>query len=151
MIEILLGLLAVTLYLIGGQIAKATRRYGVPITLYGLTWIAGDQSKSKAQRLKEIVLLSMIALLSKGYGESSQLRDLFKYDWLTRIAYGTMLSIPLLIIKLVWFIPIILAGAYLVRAGSLFSFEIKDRKFDILVEDIVRSVAIFICTYIVLI
>ena len=149
--EILIGIIVVILYLIGGQITKATRRYGVPVTLYGLTWIAGDQDKSKAQRIKEIVLLSMVALLSQGYGENSRLRSIFKYDWLTRIFYGLMLSIPLLIIKMVWFIPIILAGAYMVRAGSLFRFSVKGRQFDILIEDIVRSVCLFICTYLVLI
>lgn len=149
MIEILIGLLVVVFYLIGGQINKAVRRYGVPVSLYGMTW-ASSKDKSKAQRIKEIVLLSLIGLLSMGYGQDSKLNKWLKHDWLVRIVYGLLLSVPLLIIKFVWFVPIILSGAWSIRAGSLFSFKIKDRQFDILIEDIVRSVALFTSVYIVI-
>ena len=136
------------LWLIGGQISKGARRYGVPGATLALLFIQllKTNKKEMKQCLKYLIFLLLIPALTVGYGINSHLMKWLKREWLVRVAYATMLSVPLLVYALVagqvWKYPVILAlliGAFQVRADKLGT--IGD-SFDILVEDIVRSLTL---------
>jgi hypothetical protein len=136
----------IVLYLIGGQYKKQFRRFGAPLSaiLYTLKY---DKQRSGKYKAKYIALALLVFLFSMGYGEDSKIHALCgKRDWLTRIVYGLILSIPFIIINgYLWFCyVVILPAVYSVRAGSLG----KIGRYDILVEDIVRAVGLCICVQI---
>lgn len=146
MIDILFCLLIVTCYLIGGQIQKGVRRFGAPSFAFIYVQIR-DKSKEAKQRLFYIWLLCLMGILSMGYGESSFLRKVFKSDWSTRVVYSALIAGIFCLAGYGWIkylcFPVLIA-AFQVRAGKLFSIG----KFDILIEDICRALAIFICAMI---
>jgi hypothetical protein len=152
------------LWLAGGQFSKGARRWGVPgitTTVYILNRLFTDKDKREKNEAKNREYIAMFfymvltpLILSLGYGENSWLRRLVekvtgwdthgaKNDLTTRATYGTMLSLPILVYVLLtavspWrylVIVVALVLAFLVRAGSLG----KIGKYDILIEDIVRS------------
>ena len=121
----------IALGMIGGQKIKGIRRFGISglaVTIAGIKDI-----KDKRLRWKYYTLAILSFLLSIGYGENSFLMKVFKRDWLVRIAYGCILSVPFLFSG-VWLAPILLAGAWSVRAGG---FKIY-KEYDFLWEDLVR-------------
>jgi hypothetical protein len=136
---IILALLITSCYLIGGQIEKSVRRYGVPT--FAAAFVA-IKNKGK-NRYRALLLLGLIGILSIGYGEKSIIRKWVKADWATRLIYSQLLALIFILAgcKFYFAIPI-LAGAFQVRAGKIFSIG----KFDVLIEDIYRALAIFICT-----
>ncbi len=135
-------------YLIGGQVNKATRRFGVPVSVLIMSLMSDKDKKTK---LKSVGLLAMIGVLSMGYGENSWLRKLLKgNDVFTRIVYGVLLGIPFCCIKLHFVYFIILPVMFSIRAGALGSFNVCGKKFDILIEDIFRAIGIFACALIML-
>ena len=121
----------VAMGMMGGQWCKGVRRFGIP----GLaTSVAGIKDiKDKKVRWRRYSLLLLSFILAMGYGENSFLMKVFKKDWLVRIVYGIILSIPFLIMG-VWIAPILLAGAWSIRAGGFVIY--KD--FDFLYEDLAR-------------
>ena len=54
-------------------------------------------------------------------------------DWVVRIVYGCLLSAPFLVMK-VWVAPILLAGAWSIRAGGFVIYK----TYDFLFEDLIR-------------
>lgn len=143
-IDILFALLITACYLIGGQIEKSVRRYGVPTFSVAYTIVA-DKSRRFKEKLRYFGLLLMIGILSMGYGESSWLRKkLGGNDTLTRLVYGIIIGVVFSIAggNPVICIPVLI-GAFQIRAGKLFSIG----KFDFLIEDIFRAGAIFVCSY----
>jgi len=118
----------------GGQRIKGLRRFGIPGST--ITYILFDKKKSWKLRLKYAWYVLLTFTLSMGYGESSWLRMKIKNDKLTRVAYGFILSIPFLFFKL-WYAPLVLAGAFSIRAGS-----IRVGDFDFLFEDFYRYTAL---------
>ena len=134
------------LWLVGGQLEKGARRFGVP----GLALVAGLWEKWKEapkKRMKLLVFVILIPILSMGYGVNSWLMGIFKKDWIVRFVYGIMLSVPLGIYTTLtpqntmihyFIITGLLVAAFQLRAGSLG----KIGKYDILVEDIVRSLTL---------
>jgi len=142
MIDILFALLIMSCYLIGGQIEKSVRRYGVPTFSFAYAFVTDKDNRSK-DKIKYIWLLLMMGVLSMGYGENSWLKKAFKKDCIVRFVYSFILSIIFLLAGGSFFICLpILAISFQIRAGKLFSIG----KFDFLIEDICRASAIFICT-----
>lgn len=139
------------LWMVGGQIAKGARRYGVPgfsmvVLLYRL-WMVNTDDKKSSRRYFWIMLgvLLTLPVLSMGYGMDSWLKKICKKEWTTRLIYAIMLSVPLGTIgtithQTLWeiiLIPTLNIAAFQIRAGSLFTVG----RFDVLIEDMVRSLA----------
>lgn len=143
LISFLSALLITACYMVGGQIEKSVRRYGVPTFAFAYAFISDKENRPK-DKIKYIWLLLMIAVLSMGYGENSFIKKYLRYEWATRSMYAFLLSVIFANAGCSFVIcfPILLA-AYNIRAGKLFSIW----KFDFLIEDICRSAAIFTCTF----
>ena len=124
-------LVSTILGMAGGQgkvAGKAPRRFGLPI----LSVTANLKNFS----LKNLSFLLLLPILSLGYGENSWLFQLTNSDTLTRLIYGSLLSMPFLFwgIKR-WVVSLILlVGAFQIHAGSLGHFF----GMDVLVEDLLR-------------
>lgn len=145
LIHILFALLITACYLIGGQIEKSVRRYGVPTFAFAYAFVADKKTRAK-DKMKYIWFMLMVGILSMGYGENSFLKKYLRYEWLTRAMYAFFLSIIFAIVGGNIFICFpILAVAFQVRAGKLFSIG----KFDFLIEDICRALSIFVCTLLI--
>ena len=140
---IIINILLMILGMIGGQINKAVRRFGIPsvAVIYGMVK-AIKKNNRKRDKAKFIIFTLLIPILSMGYGVDSLLTKVFKKDWIVRIAYAFLLSIPIAIymfttsqfgFNYIYYL-ISLALAYSVRAGSLW----KIGKYDILIEDMIR-------------
>ena len=114
-----------------GQKCKGLRRFGIPGL--AVTVAAAKDIKNKKARWRVYLLSLLSFILAMGYGENSWLMKVLKKDWLVRIVYGMILSLPFLLFGL-WLAPLILAGAWSVRLGS---FKIY-KQFDFLWEDFVR-------------
>lgn len=113
----------------GGQQNKWVRRYLVPslASLYVAT-------REKKKKWKASFYLSLMGILSIGYGETSKLRKfLGGSDKLTRVVYGLLVSIPFLFFGK-WWSSIALPLAWSIRAGS---FDITATK-QFLWEDFIR-------------
>jgi len=130
MIWLLLPIL-VALGMAGGQRIKGLRRFGMPGLAVSIAGI--KDIKNKELRWKKYTLILLAFLLSIGYGENSVYMKVFKKDWIVRIAYGVTLSIPFLVLG-VWVAPLLLAGAWSIRAGG---FKIWGG-YDFLYEDAIR-------------
>lgn len=146
MIEFLFALLITICYLIGGQIEKGVRRYAVPALSVLFAYLE-DKERSAKEKIRYFLFILMIAVLSLGYGENSWIRKLCKgNDGETRAIYSSLLVLIFSIVNwhgiILYFM--ILSVAFQIRAGSLG----KIKNFDILIEDICRALAIFICTLI---
>ena len=115
----------------GGQWCKGIRRFGIPGLATTVAGIKDIKDKKLRWKLYFVALLSFV--LAMGYGENSFLMKVFKKDWLVRIIYGLILSIPFLI-NGVWVAPILLAGAWSIHAGGFVIYK----KFDFLFEDLIR-------------
>jgi hypothetical protein len=115
----------------GGQFCKGLRRFGIPGT--AVTTVLLKQSKSNKEKVKYLLLLLLSFILAMGYGENSWLRTKLKSDKLTRVAYGILLSIPLVMLG-VWYAWIVLPIAFFIRAGS---FKVY-KDYDWLWEDFIR-------------
>ena len=136
-IKILLVVIVTIMGMVGGQMVKGVRRFGIPgITM---SWTTYKATKEKP-KWREYCLVLLAFILSMGYGENSWLRKLCKEDWITRIAYGLILSVPFLVLQL-WVAPLVLALAWSVRAGG---FKIY-KDYDFLLEDLVRYFALGLC------
>lgn len=127
--SILIVLLITACGMWGGQQNKWVRRYLIPslASLYVAT-------KEKKKKWKAFFYLTLMGILSMGYGVNSKLRRLFNgNDALTRIAYGILVSLPFVFFGKWWAI-IILPIAFSIRAGG---FQITRTK-DFLWEDFIR-------------
>lgn len=110
---------------------KGTRRFGIP----GIAIIAGLITNGVSW--KDFVFILFIPVLIMGYGSNSWLLSVFKADWIVRLVYAMLLSIPFLFYNFKRFIfaAVCLIAAFQVRAGSIGNIGWFG---DILVEDIVR-------------
>jgi hypothetical protein len=142
--------------MIGGQINKATRRFGVPsIALTAMLYrtMKGQKGRGEKEWAKTLVILLAIPVLSMGYGINSVIGKTFKKEWIIRTMYAIILSIPLELYALLTlnnqahltlkctFILIALILAFQVRdtwLGKL-RHKLTIGKFNLLFEDIVRS------------
>lgn len=133
------------LWMIGGQLIKGVRRFGVP----GLTLMVAliDKWKKEKKDWAVLVFVLLIPVLCMGYGVNSFLMKIFKKDWIVRVAYAIILSLPFLAYTLLspqytllqyGIITVSLIGAFQVRAGTL----AKIGKYDILIEDIIRGLTL---------
>jgi len=121
--------------MVGGQKEKGARRYGIP----GLALIAGLVTEGVQWR--DFIFLMLLPVLSMGYGEKSWLVSLVHYDWLVRLVYAGLLSLPF------WFFSWkrglislgLLVGVFQIHAGG---YHIAVWNFDILYEDIARYSAL---------
>jgi len=128
-IKILTVIGITALGMIGGQCKKWTRRFVLPSLMVGYT-----ACKEKKNKLKALVYLSLMGILSMGYGENSWLRKLCRgSDIATRIVYGLIVSIPFIFFGK-WYACIALPIAWSIRAGG---FKITATK-DFLYEDLIR-------------
>lgn len=103
---------------------KAWRRFGLPAIAAFVT--------------RRWQFLLLIPILCLGYGVDSQLGAICGHiEWLIRLVYAVLLSLPFLFFGRVrWIIACIaLVAAFQVRAGSLWQISWFG---DILIEDIVR-------------
>jgi len=136
------------LWQLGGQINKAARRYGIPITAgLAILFVKIKEKRPLKEKLALICLLPAIGILSMGYGQDSWLRKVCGgSDTLTRIVYAILLSIPILAVYLIagyslifWGVGLILlVGAFQVRAGVWFKWLGGK---DWLIEDTFRASA----------
>jgi hypothetical protein len=119
----------------GGQLIKATRRYGVPLLAAAFMYLGQEKKRDK---IKGLVLLILIPLLSMGYGQNSKLFSWLKKDWLVRLAYGLLVSIPFWFFG-GWYASIALPLAYSIRDKwlPLPSFKVY-KDYDFLWEDFFR-------------
>lgn len=128
--SILVSLFTMIAGMAGGQGklgGKGTRRFGI----FGFA-LTMDGFQKQAWPL---VLL--IPILIMGYGEKSFLQDKLHFEWLTRLVYGFILSLPFLFYGLKRFIfaSILLVIAFQIHAGSLGHIGFFG---DILAEDMLR-------------
>lgn len=151
--------LTVILYLIGGQVNKGVRRYGVP----GIVTTIDILRRLKGARFyglrkhwwKALIMLLFIPLLAVGYGVDSSFKKVFKKDWIVRIVYAIMLSTPLGIYTALTqytltqhaLMVLALITAYSIRTEWLgvWARRLKIGDFDIIVEDVIRSSTLGIC------
>jgi hypothetical protein len=147
------------LWCIGGQWELGARRYGVPtIATFAVVLF---RTGKPSERWRALVLLLLIPILCVGYGINSALmhlverivpRESFRTkDLIIRILYAIMLSLPIGIYAQIThsmykypIIVIALIGAFLVKSewfGSLQS-RLKIGSFDIVIEDVVRSLTL---------
>lgn len=131
----------VILWLIGGQINKAARRYALP-GLAAAMAVGGQLLKDKKRWWLGLVVLLYIPILSIGYGVDSIFGRVFKREWAIRLAYAIVCCVPMLTITIFtqqwWKLAIstlAVLGAFQVRAGTLFRIG----GYDVLIEDLVRS------------
>jgi len=136
------------LWLIGGQVAKGARRYGVPsltLILVLLEQFRKGIKDNKKKAITALLFILAVPILSMGYGVNSWIMKLLKREWLVRLVYALTLSLPLIIygiinsagISTLILCPSLIISSFQLRAGKLFSIG----DFDILVEDIARSLA----------
>lgn len=113
---------------IGG---KTTRRIALPSVATIFAWFSGLGWKA-------LVFLLWIPLLSMGYGVDSHIgAACFHIEWLIRLVYAVLLSLPFIVFSLTrWIIcAILLVIAFQVEAGSL---GYTSWFGDFLIEDICR-------------
>ena len=113
---------------IGG---KSTRRFGLPAVIQGYCFSIGWS-------WKYLAFLFFIPILSMGYGVDSQIGALCGHvEWLIRLVYAILLSIPFAIFGLLRWVSsaILLAIAFQVQAGSIGQLAWFG---DVLIEDIIR-------------
>lgn len=133
----------VILWLISGQMIKGLRRYAIPViaSLYALFL------KDRRKRWLAPLLLILSAILSLGYGENSALRKLLGgSDFWTRIVMALLIaSVPITygilahgVSTSILTVTAVNLVAWQVHAGIWF----KIGKYDILIEDICRSLAL---------
>ena len=120
--------------MVGGQWGKWLRRFGIPST--AITYNIIKDIQYKRIRWKKYFLGLLAFFLSIGYGENSILIKIFRLDWLVRIIYGILLSIPFFLVGSKYGIPAIIALpiAWSLRLGK---FKIY-KDYDFLWEDFVR-------------
>lgn len=118
----------------GGQKEKGARRFGIP----GFA-IAMDLKRGWP-------LLLLIPVLIIGYGENSWLMDKIHIEFLVRVAYALLLSIPFYFygLKRGLVSSVALVVAFQVQAGSLGHWDLFG---DILINDLLRygTLAALIC------
>jgi hypothetical protein len=114
----------------GGQKNKGARRFGIPFMAFFIALT--EKFKQKA-----FIFLLFIPILIMGYGQNSFLYKVFSSDFIVRIVYGALLSIPFIFfsVKRWLFALITLAIAYSIKEGSLGYITWFG---DILIEDIIR-------------
>lgn len=121
--------------MLGGQIHKAVRRYGISFISIVTTLLTNKKSfKEKARNI--LLFLSLIVAFSIGYGENSTLSKWLKKDWQRRLVYALILSIGFVFFKM-WYAPIILVAVWQIRIGG---FAIG--KYDFLFEDVLRYLTV---------
>lgn len=125
-------------WMAGGQVNKLIRSIGVPVSCIAVGLLA---------HMGWYVLpLALYGLLAFGYGVKSKLYKWLHDDDLVRIAYGACCTIPIFIIACLRGFPertmmiLFIIGAFEVKAGRLGRIG----RYDILWEDIARSLAVSI-------
>lgn len=146
--------LVVVLWLVGGQVNTAIRRFGVPVTAT-LGLVLQDitqKDRYKERGLQDLIVLLYIPIFFIGYGEHSRLMKWLKTEWKVRLMYALYCWAPLVGIAAAhgtWLACALacpaLVGAFQVRAGKLATIG----KFDILIEDLVRSATLGVCLVLV--
>lgn len=134
-------------WLVGGQINKGVRRFGMPLTTTALGAISLLKRKDKQWWVALFILL-YIPILSIGYGVDSVLgKWLGGREWLIRLLYALVCCVPLLMIQIFvqdwWKLAIMLpmiVGSFQVRAGG-----VKVGNYDLLWEDVIRSLVLGSC------
>lgn len=143
--DILFALLITACYLIGGQIEKSVRRYGVPTFAIMYAYIKDRHNDAKV-KARYLFLLGLVGILSIGYGEKSIIKKIVKVEWAIRLVYSLLLALMFILAGCPYYYSPIIVGAFQVRAGRLGSISAFGKEYDILIEDICRAGAIFILT-----
>lgn len=130
-----LPILVMLLGMLGGQIHKAIRRYGIPFFSV-ITSLFNRKDNVKYKIKKIILLLGLIAAFSIGYGEHSWLSKWIKKEWQMRLVYAAILSVGFIIFKM-WYAPLLLIPVWQIRAGGF-----KVGKYDFLFEDMARYLTV---------
>lgn len=128
MFKYVLPFIVMILGMIGGQINKEVRRYGIPFTEFFIS-IFNKKAGLKESFKKSILFLTLIALFSIGYGEHSWLKKQLKYEWLCRFVYASFFSLFFIPFGM-WYAWPILVAVRQVRSGGF-----KIGKYDFLYED----------------
>lgn len=131
--------ITIALGMLGGQMMKWTRRFGIP-----LSSLAVVVSKEKTRKdWKKYVLALLALVLSMGYGENSKLSKLCGgRDWLVRMVYGVLLGIIVAVAGFVYGV-IIMPLIWVLHIP--YSFKIG--KYDFLWEDFVRYSGLGFCIW----
>ncbi len=130
----------VILWLLGGQIHKGWRRYGVPLVCAFYALFCAN-----ASLLNSAYLLLLVLPLSIGYGEHSWLFNWTKQgDGVVRAVCSVLMFTIILLFGshistgIALLVILMQIGTWQVRAGSLG----KIGQYDILIEDICRAIAL---------
>ena len=125
----------VILGMMGGQFLKPLRRYGIPI--------AAILASIKRREKRKYWLISLMVVLSMGYGVDSKLGKLLGgRDWLVRWVYGLLVGGVVALAGFVYGI-ILMPIAFLFRCN--FSFKIG--KYDFIMEDFIRYSTLGFCIF----
>lgn len=132
------------LWLVGGQINKAARRYAAPLLATTLA-LGYRYLRRRDKWWVGALILLYIPILSLGYGTDSWLRKVVRAEWVVRLVYALACCVPLGIIALCTghYIRLVIAAfavvsVFQIRAGRLFSLG----NFEVLVEDLARSLVL---------
>lgn len=109
----------------GGQKEKSVRRFGIPSLAFVMDLKRGWP------------FLLLIPVLIMGYGENSVLMKWIGIEFVVRIIYAVLLSVPFIFFGLLRFLiaVVLLSVTFLIHAGSIGYISWFG---DILVEDIIR-------------
>lgn len=109
----------------GGQKEKGIRRFGIAGLSVAMDWKRGWP------------MIFLIPVLVMGYGDKSILMKYIGIEWLVRVVYALLLSLPFMLysIKRSAMAFVLLTGAFLIHAPSIGYISWFG---DILLEDIIR-------------
>ncbi len=135
--------ISMVLWMVGGQINKAVRRYGIPSVALGFgLWRLLRTKERDEDWGKVFLLLLCIPVLCMGYGVDSGIKRLVETEWKIRLVYGFLLSVPVGVAAAVmgrWVAVPIITWLYVVA----FQVEAKSLgrvgKYDVLIEDMIRG------------
>lgn len=137
MIYLIVWVVSVVLWCIGGQVWKGARRYVLPLFYFGTLFLT---KKEKKDKIKSISILSMIGTNSMGYGKNSRIMQMLNNEILVRALYAAISCLPFVFLLTPFqflISSILIIFAFQLRLGAL-----KIGKYDLLFEDVVRSSAI---------
>ena len=87
MSKLLIYLITVVLWMLGGQVWKGFRRFLFPI----LSGIFLAQKRKSFKQL--LVAIPLMLVTSVGYGVDSVIMKLFKHEWLVRLVYSSIVCL----------------------------------------------------------
>lgn len=149
-------ILIVSYWELGGQIDKSIRRYGIPSVIFTMTVLKCTFWGGVWWHYLPLALLFPELFL--GYGQGSWAASVFKQEWAIRLAYASLMLLPIIItdlachVRLGWMLAqsVLMLGAFQIMAGGFDVGTLKGERKQFLYEDCFRSTALSLCLWVVL-